>query len=127
MADILEAKRSLVDLRGRQPAGRPRGAGRYKTRRHGQEIPDRRLSHLPGRRQKIQIPEAPPAEPLQSLARTVPGEVGLAGGLSHGSAQLRPGPLQPCQTHGAGPAKEPEVGNFRFVGPDSCGSLSVDS
>ena len=81
--------------------------GGAQARGPGEKVRRARFHYLPRRRKEIQIPEAPSAHAIWSLAGRLPREMGLVGGLSDGRAELRQGALQSRQADGAWAAAPP--------------------
>jgi hypothetical protein len=63
---------------------------------------------LPGGRAEVQVPEAPPALEIWSVAGRIPPEMGLAGGLSDGRARLFGKAVETRQENGPRPHRTRE-------------------
>ena len=89
------------------PASRRRSG---QAGRSAEEVDHQRLHHLSGRRPQVQVAEAASADPVQPVARGIPGEVGPPVRLSDGRAGLRQGAFGAGQADGPRPAApSPEV------------------
>ena len=86
--------------------GRPgrAAAGAGEARGVGEEVDDARLHRLSRGRQEVQIAQAPSAHAIQHDAGAVSREVGSAGGLSDGRAELCGGAFAARQADGTRPA-----------------------
>lgn len=71
-----------------------------------QALSDAGGDNLPGGREEVQEPQAPPSDPLQHDAGGIPGEVGTSLRLPHGGAELRSGPVGTREEDGPGAAEQ---------------------
>src|SRR5581483_5034718 len=88
---------------------RPAGAGTAEAGGQSEEVGVPGLHRLPGGREEVQVAEAAPAHPLRPVAGRTPRQMGPAGRLSDGRAELRRRPLGARQEDGPRPAAPPEV------------------
>ena len=88
----------------RVSSGQSELARAAQARDFGQEVDHARPHRLSGRRQEIQVAQAPSAHAIPHDARAIPRQMGACRRIIRWWRQLRRGPLAACQADGPRPA-----------------------